>query len=704
VADPAEAVEFLRSVAEAESTNRAEALDDLRFRFGDQWPTTIQNSRTIEERPCLTINETDSYLRKVVNQMRQQRPRITAHPVDDQADPKVAKVITGITRHVEENSDAANAYDLASEFAVTMGWGYWRLRTDYISEDSFYQDIYVDPVDNPFSVYFDTNSTLPDGSDAEKALITDTMRKTSFLKQYPGAMMGGFTQRATGDATTDWVSKDDIRLAEYYKVDKKPAKLVALSNGDAFYEDELPPAELLRAANITIKGDRQSYKRIVTWYKFTAFEELDKRVLPGRWIPVVPVYGVNIVVGGKRMKFGAVRFAKDPQRMVNFWQTAITEGVALAAKAKWLMAAGQDEGFENEWAQANRKATPVLHYNLVDVDGKPAPPPQRVAPEPPPEGAMAAAMASSQNLARVLGIFDPMMHSAQRKSDRTINAEAQQVEITNYHFYDNLTRSLKHTGRIELNWAPKIWDTTRVQRIIGEDGRPSLVKLNEKRQIEGPNGEAINQVLNDLTVGIYDVVMQTGPGYNSRRQESVATLMQLMETPLGEKIAAVADDVIVRQMDFNGAEVVADRLAAANPLAQIDETSDVPPKAQMMIKGLQQQVQKMGQALQQAGIELKFGIAKEQMKQDGETRRTLMKVTGEAHETEQTANFKQHDTEVRAVTQQNVAEIKALAALLTKHMDTAALREEIAARDREQQRKRPRKSPSRNKCGGGIDF
>jgi hypothetical protein len=83
VADPAEAVEFLRSVAEAESTNRAEALDDLRFRFGDQWPTTIQNSRTIEERPCLTINETDSYLRKVVNQMRQQRPRIKAHPVDD---------------------------------------------------------------------------------------------------------------------------------------------------------------------------------------------------------------------------------------------------------------------------------------------------------------------------------------------------------------------------------------------------------------------------------------------------------------------------------------------------------------------------------------------------------------------------------------------------------------------------------------------
>jgi hypothetical protein len=175
-------------------------------------------------------------------------------------------------------------------------------------------------------------------------------------------MMGGFTQRATGDATRIGSRKTTFASPSITRSIRSRAKLVALSNGDAFYEDELPPAELLRAANITIKGDRQSYKRIVTWYKFTAFEELDKRVLPGRWIPVVPVYGVNIVVGGKRMRFGAVRFAKDPQRMVNFWQTAITEGVALAAKAKWLMAEGQDEGFENEWAQANREghARPAL--------------------------------------------------------------------------------------------------------------------------------------------------------------------------------------------------------------------------------------------------------------------------------------------------------------------------------------------------------
>jgi folate-binding Fe-S cluster repair protein YgfZ len=98
-------------------------------------------------------------------------------------------------------------------------------------------------------------------------------------------------------------------------------------------------------------------------------------------------------------------------------------------------------------------------------------------------------------------------------------------------------------------------------------------------------------------------------------------------------------------------------------------------------------------ALQEAGLELKFKTGIERMKQDGETRRTLMKVTGEAHEAEQVANFKQHDTEVRAVTTQNVAEINAIAKLMVKHMDTTALREEIAARDAEQQREAAKEEP-----------
>lgn len=631
---PDEAIEFMRQANDAESDNRILGLTALQFSYGEQWPQYAITSRGLE-RPQLTINETNTYIKKVTNAQRQQRPRGKASPVDNFADTKVAKVITGLGRHVEVNSDADNAYDTAFDYAARIGWGYWRLRTDYIAEDSFNQDVFIDVIDNPFTVYFDPNSKLPDGSDAERALITDIMPKKLFALEYPDAQMVDFSDQGSGDSRPDWVMQNDIRLAEYFKVDRKPAKLVMLSDGTALFEDQLPPPDLLLAAGITIKGDRDSYKRIVKWCKQTAFEILGEKELPGRWIPVVPMYWTSAIIDGKRLRCGLVKDAMDPQRMLNFWQTMITEGLALAPKAKWLIAEGQDEGHENEFKNANLSSAAVLRYKPTDVEGKPVPPPQRIAPEPPPAGAIEAAFLASQNLSRVLGIFDPAVRGgAQHKSDKTLNAEQGQSENSNFDGYDNLTRSIKHTWRIMLSYFPVVYDTQRVQRIIGDDGRDSLVTLNERTQTQDGQGQAIEKVLNDITVGTYDVIMDTGPGYETARKEGVNATLQLMDTPVGEKVAAVADDLIVRQMDFPGAEEIADRLAAANPLSQIDEKSEVPPQAQMMIASLKQQLQEAQKQLQAAGMELKYKGDLERFKQSEATKRTHLTVVAKAHDTE----------------------------------------------------------------------
>lgn len=684
MADPKEAVEFLRLVAEAESTNRTDGLDDLKFRFGDQWPTEIQNSRNLESRPCLTINEVDAFCRQLENQQRQQRPRIKIHAVDDVADPKIAKVISGLMRHIEVQSDADWAYDTAFMFADTIGWGYMRMRTDYIREDSFDQDIYIDPVENPFTVYFDPNSSLPDGSDAEKALITDLITKEAFKKQFPGAQEQSFEERTSGDDQADWVTEHDIRVAEYFYCERQRQKLVMLSNGQALWADQIDPA-LVAQAGLQVIGDRDSFRRMVRWCKQTSFEILEKKDIPGRYIPVIPVYGSSYIANGRRNRFGLVRFAKDPQRMVNYWQTAQTESLAMGVKAKWLIAEGQDEGFENEWAQANVATRATLHYKQKDTEGNEAPPPTRIAPEPPPAGAIQASMMASQNLQRVLGIYDPgVSQSRLHKSDKTINAEDQQTDQSNFHYYDNLTRSIKHVGRIALGWFPTVYDTQRVMRIIGEDGRPDTVTINEKKP--GENG-AIQEVLNNVTVGNYDIVMDTGPGYDSKRQESVAIFTQMLATPLGEKIAQVADDVIIRNMDVPGSDVIADRLAAANPLSQIDDKSDVPPQAQMKIAALGQQVQQLTEQIKEMGLVLKFRSDVEGMKQEGETKRTLLKETGKVHVEELKDKTKQHDVEARGITAQNVAEINALAKLLVAHVGTADLEKELAMRDKEQKSK-----------------
>lgn len=661
-ADPKEAVEFMREANDAESENITLAKTALKFRNGDQWPQYAINSRGLD-RPQLTINETNAYIKKVTNLQRQQRPRGKASPIDSFADKKIAKVITGLGRHVEVNSDADNAYDTAFDFAATIGWGYWRLRTDYISEDSFDQDVFIDVIDNPFTVSFDPNSKLPDGSDAEKALITDLMRKDAFEIKYPDAQVSNFE---TTQSDPDWVTEQDIRLAEFFKVDRKKAKLVKLSDGTILYADQMPPAELLQMAQISVIGDRDSYKRVVKWCKQTGFEVLEEKDLPGRWIPIVPVYWNCVNIDGKRVRSGKVKDMMDPARMNNFWKTAITESLALAPKAKWLMAEGQDEGHEKEFSGANLSSNPVLRFKQTDVEGKDAPPPQRIQPEPPPAGLIEAAFMATQDLSRVAGVFDPAVRGgAQHKSDKTLNAEQGQSENTNFDGYDNLTRSIKHSWRIMLSYFPVVFDIQRVQRIIGEDGREELVTLNEKTQGVSPQGQPIQKVLNDITVGTYDVVMDVGPGYDTARKEATEVLIQLLGTPLGEKIAQVGDDILVRDMDFQGSDLLADRLAAANPLSQIDEKLDIPPQIQMKLKGMQQMIQKLQDALQQAMLENKYKTGAIEIKEHGATLREGMKQRGAQADREVTRAQKQHDTETYALTAQNVAEINGLVKLLT---------------------------------------
>jgi hypothetical protein len=670
-----DAIKFWQLVNDSDSTNRSEALQDIRFAAGDQWPVEIQNSRNLEARPCLTINKIDAYVRQVTNQQRQQRPRIKVHPVNNLADYKIAQVLEGITRHIEVNSNADTAYDTAFDYAVRMGWGYWRVNTKYVSEDSFDQEIYIDAIDNPFTVYFDPNSVRPDGSDAERCLVTTLLSKTVFKEMYPDADDGAnFTHRSTGDNAASWVTKEDIRIAEYFYVTREKAKLYLLSDGSSGFADSDRFLERVAAAGLTVIDTRESFRRAVKWCKMTALEILEEKTWDGKYIPIVPVYGAQVIVDDRRKKYGLVRFAKDPQRMYNFWRTSMTESIALAPKAKWLLAEGQDEGHENEWALANIKSSPVLRYKQKDIEGQPAPVPVRLQPESPPAGIMDAANAINTDLQMVLGILDPNQLPSGNISGKALQGQQSQTDLSNFHFYDNLTRSIKHTGKILLDLIPKIYDTQRVMRIIGSDGQPDMTTINEQT--------AVGEVLNDVTVGEYDVVMDTGPGFQSKRQQAVEAMMPLLTG--NKELFDLAGDLVFRNMDFPGADVIADRLAARNPMAQIDEKSDIPPQVQMQLAQQQQQLEQMQQQLQAAQLEINNRMQVAQLKDEGETKRKLMDVTARAHNTETIAEARVNNENIRRVTTQNRTEIEALVKMLIARMPPDQLLMEIEKMNQEQ--------------------
>jgi hypothetical protein len=504
---------------------------------------------------------------------------------------------------------------------------------------------------------------MPDGSDAETVLITTVISKENFKKMYPNAETEqGFTMRGTGDTNPEWVMKEDIRLAEYFYTERKAIKVHLLSDGSSVKSSDLPPQEVLDAAGITIVESRDSFEKKIKVCKLTAMEVLEEGEWAGKYIPIVPVYGQETVVENKKKKFGIVRMAKDPQRMYNFWQTSLTESVALAPKAKWLLAEGQDEGHENEWAMANIKSMPVLRYKQKDIDGQPAPPPQRLQPEPPPAGIMAAAQSMTTDLMQVVGIFDPSQLPQGNISGKALQGQQQQVDMTNFHYYDNLTRSIRQTGRIILDLVPKIYDRERVLRIIGDDGKPEILTINQYGQDE----EGIDKILNDVTVGEYDVVMDTGPGYNSKRQEAVDSMMALFAAD--PTLIQQAGDLLVRNMDFPGAETIADRLAVNNPLAKVDDKSKVPPRIQMELQQLQAQNQQAQQAIQQLQMVIQQRQDIEGVKQDAETKRKLMDVTAKANDTEMREETSKRNTDADNNTKIEIELLKAQMALILAKM------------------------------------
>jgi hypothetical protein len=674
-----EAKKFLQLCNDVDSNNRAEALDDVRFAAGDQWPVDVQNSRVLESRPCLTINKIDAYIRQICNQQRQQRPRIKVHGMNNEADAKMAEILTGVCRHIETQSSADIAYDTAFEYAVKMGWGYFRVVTEYTSDDSFEQEIYIRPIDNPFTVYFDPNSQLPDGSDAERCLITTVINKKVFKDQYPWAEIDqGFNSRGTGDSNSEWVTKEDIRIAEYFYTKRTPEKLVQLSDGTSVFKSELPSKEILEKAGITIVDERDTYKKEIHWCKVTAMQVLESGVWAGKYIPVIPVYGQQVILDSKHKKFGLVRMAKDPQRMYNYWTTALTESVALAPKAKWLLAEGQDEGHENEWAMANIKALPVLRYKQTDTEGRLAPTPTRLQPEPPPAGIIAATQGMSADLMTVVGIYDPSQLPQGNMSGKAIQGQQQQVDMVNFHYYDNLTRSIAYTGRIILDLIPSIYDTERVMRIIGADGKPEMVTLNQRSKTE----EGVEKILNDTSVGKYDVVMDTGPGYASKRQEAANSMLTMLSAD--PTLMQTAGDLIFRNMDFPGADIIADRMAAQNPLAQIDEKSDIPPQVQMQLAQSQQMIQGLQNQMQAMALDLKYGQTVTETKERGATARTLMQTTAKAHDSELKSESIVNQVNMKAVTSQNKTEIDAIVKMLIANLDTSDLKAEMDRRNAEQ--------------------
>ena len=598
------------------SETRESELDDLRFYAGSpdnqwQWPADVLQTRgavqgqTINARPCLTINKLPQHVKQITNEQRMNRPGIKVIPADDEADVDVAEVYNGVIRHIEYISDADVAYDTACENQVAYGEGYIRVLTEYCDEDTFDQDIKIGRIRNSFSVYMDPLIQDPTGADARWCFITEDMTKAEYERLYPNAApINTLMSLGTGDQSiSQWISENTVRIAEYFYIEYEKATL-NLYPGNVTAFDGSAEDKQLRAMFGKPLRQRPSDRKKVKWCKINGYEILEEREWAGNYIPVVRVVGNEFEVDGRVYVSGLVRNAKDAQRMYNYWVSQEAEMLALAPKAPFIGYGGQFEGYEQQWKTANTQNWPYLEVNPDVTDGQGAvlPLPQRAQPPMASSGLLQAKAGASEDIKSATGQYNASLGmTSNERSGKAILARQREGDVGTYHYVDNLARAIRHVGRQLVDLIPKIYDTERIARIIGEDGEPSTVKMNPMQQepvkkIVNQEGIVIDKIYNP-SVGKYDVRVITGPGYATKRQEALESMAQLLQG--NPQLWTVAGDLFVKNMDWPGAQDLAKRFQKTlDPKVLADEDNPALVAANQQMEAMQAEMQNMFNMLQ----------------------------------------------------------------------------------------------------------
>ena len=618
----AEARERYTKSQDDDRDNKKAAKDDTEFVYiaGKQWPQSMRDEREAADDVCLEFPQMKQFVNQVINDQRQSRPGIRVHPAGGQSSKEVAEILQGMCRHIEYDSSAEAVYDGGFQHAVVGGRGFWRIISEFESAKSFDQVLRIKRIPDPDVVTMDMDYQEPDASDVNFYFIGEKVSKKAFEKLYPDAEPLSWDPSDTG---VGWYNgNDEVIIADYYRRVATDRELVALSDGSVGWLDEIPTKIPL---NITITACRMSKEYRVECFKIAGGEQvLEETDIPGTIIPVVCCMGDEIIVDGKRVFQGLIRQARDAQVMYNFEQSQKVTLYATAPRAPWIVAEESIDGaYEDEWKNANKRNYSHLTYRHKDSEGNPIPPPQRTQFAPVATGWAEAAQQSKDDIKSVIGMYQNSlgMHG-QETSGRAILAREKQGDNATFHFADNLARAIALTGKIIVGQIPTFYDTQRIVGIAGVDGKRSKVTINQTTADPMDPTRAI--VMNDVTSGEYSVVVEAGPSYATKQDQTRESLMSLVQS--FPPIMQMAGDLIVGNLDFPDSDKLAARLKVMlpPPVQALIAKEDNPqgpqppsPEVQAQMTQMQQQLQQaaqMVQQLQQENAQLKQGDAADQAK------------------------------------------------------------------------------------------
>ena len=574
---------------EWEAQARANFEYDYKFANGDsvnmfQWDDWVVGDRVTNERPCLTINKTMQHNLQIINDGKQNKPGVKIAPVGDTASYEAAQIYMEICRHIEYISNAENVYDSAMDFAVNGGFGYWRVITKYMNDRSFDQDILIKRVKDPRSIYLDPDIDEVDGSDANFGFVITNKPKDLYDAEYPNFKDVGGSDAFAG-YTSSWLTRDHVRVAEYYRKINKKDKYVKfvlpetqeeiegylseLGADARQYLNEIKTVEKQLPRNQRTYLERDVVRGDIEWYKIAGNTIIDRGEWLGKYIPIVRVIGRETVIDGVLDRVSHTRALLDPQRIYNVNSSANVEYGALQSKSPITAPMSAIEGFEEYYKTANSVNHSFLPYNNYDEDGNKLDKPERLAP-PQPGLAYVQQMQIAQNeMMMVSGQYQAQMgENENAKSGVAINARQRQGDRATYHWIDGLSIATRFTGKILIDLIPKIYTTKRIIQIEAKDGsiinltidpeaQQAFQKLLPDNEQPTQSNENIINIIFNPNVGEYAVQADNGPNYATRRQEAFNALTQIAAQ--NKEFMGIAGDVLWRVADFPEAQILAQR-------------------------------------------------------------------------------------------------------------------------------------------------
>lgn len=591
--------------------NRRMHSEDLNFIYNaeamGQWdPVVLQNRRG---KPCYTFNRCLQPVNMVVADMRQTRPAGKVRPASDGATEAVSDVFGGICRSIEQCSRADQIYKEQFKFAVAGGFGAWRIMPTYMQDTgkgAFDQVLRVINIANPQTVVWDPQCADACAADANRCIVAERISDEIYEALYPNGNMDGFN---VSRDSYGWFTDKEVRIADYFERVPREKTIAKMTDGTVRdYDADLKATEAhLEEQGLTAEKGvtriavnkhtgkpmiRNTIEWQVMWVKVDG-----STILEGpyyyNWkrIPVVRCPGRYINIEGRKKFQSLIRHSKDAQRSYNSRASDMIERSALLPKAPYLVTETMIKGYENEWNQANVQSRPYLPYN-VDKNAEGGMP-FRTPPLDLPQGAMALAQMSIQDIQATIGYFDPALGNSEdmnRVSGKALVQHTKRSDLGSFEFIDGFSSALQLTWEMFVDMIPTVYDSERVERIIGHDGIEKMVEINKENEETG-------DIMNDLSEGTYDVEVTIGPSFQSARQEALDTLISFAEAM--PQAAPVIQDLIAKNIDSPDAQEMANRLRI--PLIQqgiIQPTAKEKAAGAGSQKNQQQQLQEQQQQLE----------------------------------------------------------------------------------------------------------